>query len=375
MRHVFPFLLLCSAAFADPPKAVIDGPDSRKPGDVFVVSSASTGEDHHAWKVRIKLDGNPAAKRAMLERRAEELRAAGWAVVAPSDDSNDLFVACDGDKKIVLPTYPGEYSVTLAVSNAEGIDLAEYSLTIEGTPGPGPGPVPDPVDPNPPTPIGLSAQVAAAVGKVVTPETRDEWLRLAEAYERVAGLADAGVLTSVEQYVSTSQVFDAAIAVATKPQWDAIKAGLSDQLAALATVADYARTWKEIAAGIRTGAGAQPPPTPVDPVDPAPIPTDGKLRVLILEETNDRGTLPAAQARIFTSTKVLGWLRTNAPDRWRVWDKDVDPSSVPAEFADALKVQRGGLPWIVISNGTTGFSGPLPATEADTITLLEKYKP
>lgn len=373
--RVIAFLLLCSAAFADPPKAVIDGPDSRKPGDVFVVSSASTGEDHHAWKVRIKLDGNPAAKRAMLERRAEELRAAGWAVVAPSDDSNDLFVACDGDKKIVLPTYPGDYSVTLAVSNADGIDLAEYSLTIEGTPGPGPGPVPDPVDPDPPTPIGLSAQVAAAVGKVVTPETRDEWLRLAEAYERVAGLADAGVLTSVEQYVSTSQVFDSAIAVATKPQWDAIKAGISDQLSSLSTVADYARTWKEIAAGIRTGAGAQPPPTPVDPVDPAPIPTDG-LRVLIVREYDETAAnMPASQQRIFTDSKVLGWLKVNAPGKWRIWDADGDASKAPEEFQAALKRPRGGLPWIVISNGTTGFEGPLPKTADETVALLEKYKP
>lgn len=118
-----------------------------------------------------------------------------------------------------------------------------------------------------------------------------------------------------------------------------------------------------------------PEPAPEPPVvDVTPAPS-GPLCVLIVEETADRRKLPASQVRIFTSTKVQGWLRQNAPNRWRIWDKDVDLSKAPAEFREAMKVPRESLPWIVISNGADAFSGPLPKTEADTLKLLEGFKP
>lgn len=119
------------------------------------------------------------------------------------------------------------------------------------------------------------------------------------------------------------------------------------------------------------------PPHPLpDPgvVDPSP-PAVKTLCVLIVEETGNRRSLPASQVRIFTSTKVLGWLRTNAPNHWRIWDKDVDPSKAPVEFREAMKIPRESLPWIVISNGADTFSGPLPTSEAATLSLLEVYKP
>ena len=57
----------------------------------------------------------------------------------------------------------------------------------------------------------------------------------------------------------------------------------------------------------------------------------------------------------------------------RFFDQSVDNSNDAKIWQDAMKRPRSGLPWIVVSNGTTGYEGPLPLTEADTLALLKKY--
>lgn len=118
-------------------------------------------------------------------------------------------------------------------------------------------------------------------------------------------------------------------------------------------------------------APPQPEPRP-DVVVPVPA---GQLWVLILEETASRRSLPASQVRIFTSTKVQGWLRKNAPDRWRIWDKDVNPSKAPEVLRGMFALSRESLPWIFISNDVNSHSGPLPTSEAELLALLETFKP
>lgn len=380
-RFLLTFILALSAgtAWAEPPKAVITGrgggpvPTKLIPGQLHRLESLTSVGDKFSWRVRIKFAPSSPSQELSNEQKAAELRADGYEVtkrVADTGDEFDLY----GERRILsLPSLPGTYNVILVAAGDGDPSIDEYSLTIEGgAPGPGPGPAPIPPTPGPtPTPVGLSAAVAAEVAKAVTVNNQADWLRLADGLDQVAGIP----LPTVELFVGTSKIFeDAALApsASATAAWATIRtATIAPRLTALTTVPEYAKSWKEIAAGVRTGAGAQPPP---GPTPPAPIPATG-LRVLIIEETNDRATLPPAQAQIFSSTKVLGWLRTNAPDHWRVWDDDVDPASAPVEFRDALKIPRGGLPWIVISNGATGFSGPLPATADETVTLLEKYKP
>ena len=41
--------------------------------------------------------------------------------------------------------------------------------------------------------------------------------------------------------------------------------------------------------------------------------------------------------------------------------------------AFAMLRKRGALPWIVISNGVSGYEGPLPANPDETIKLMSKY--
>lgn len=133
---------------------------------------------------------------------------------------------------------------------------------------------------------------------------------------------------------------------------------------------------------IRIGNAPQPPPD----TDPVPVPPDtepittGKLYVAIIEEVGDRSKLSADQQAIFTAKEIRDY-RDKAcakhPDdgtpEWKVVDKDLDPSKEPEWFKKAFAEQRSTLPWIVLSNGRQGYSGPLPASVKETLELLKKY--
>jgi hypothetical protein len=124
--------------------------------------------------------------------------------------------------------------------------------------------------------------------------------------------------------------------------------------------------------------GPEPGPTP-DPDNPAPIPEAG-FRVLMVYETATVGELPKEQSSVLFSKKVRDYLdqkcvvgSDNKTKEWRIWDKDVDASGAGAVWAKAMNRDRKSIPWIVISNGKTGFEGPLPGTVDETIKLLKKY--
>lgn len=121
-----------------------------------------------------------------------------------------------------------------------------------------------------------------------------------------------------------------------------------------------------------SGTGPKPPPDPdVDPdPDPDPEPA-GKLMVLIVEETDQRGTLPASQIPIFAAKEVRDFLK--AAGDLRILDEDQDIAGAEPWLQAAWKEPRAKLPWIVLSNGQAGYSGPLPASVADMMVLLRKY--
>ena len=131
-------------------------------------------------------------------------------------------------------------------------------------------------------------------------------------------------------------------------------------------------------------AGTVPPPPPPPPPTDAPWGSPG-LSVLILRESQSLQSLPVAQRAIFTSAQVLQWLNSNCvqlPDgrpAFRVWDDDgSDVGNAPAVMQAAYKIVRAKMednaPTIGISNGKTGYIGPLPGTVVDMLKLLEAYK-
>lgn len=115
------------------------------------------------------------------------------------------------------------------------------------------------------------------------------------------------------------------------------------------------------------------PIDPVDPVDPIPTPTApfpaNKLCVLIVEETSDRRNLTTAQLNAITSAKVHRYIKEQGGD-FALVDPDSPLEGEEEWVTAAMKVKRGKLPWIVISNGKTGASEAV----VDLDTLLKIIK-
>lgn len=133
---------------------------------------------------------------------------------------------------------------------------------------------------------------------------------------------------------------------------------------------------KRITVGPVEPPSPNPPPGPTP--TPAPIPLSG-LRVLVLEETGDRHKLPPKQEAILTSTEIRAILNTKCAKgagglpEYRFFDVDADVTLQEKHWQEAMKLPRQSLPWLVISNGTKGYQGPLPPTIEDMIKLLAEF--
>lgn len=107
---------------------------------------------------------------------------------------------------------------------------------------------------------------------------------------------------------------------------------------------------------------------------PSPIKSPGFV-VLIVEETANRSQLPQGQHDTIVGSAV-GMPReyvTTKGGQWRVLD--ASPKSAELEvpaIREAFALPRTSLPWIVASNGRTGFSKPLPATTAEVLADLKQ---
>ena len=132
-----------------------------------------------------------------------------------------------------------------------------------------------------------------------------------------------------------------------------------------------------------SGLGPQPPPKPVDPpiptpVDPPPIVQNGN-RFLVIYETSEVNKLPPAQQAILTSTVLRLYLlgkcavNKNLTSEMRFLDPDTEFTKDDQVWRDAMKLPRGPLPWLVVSNGRAGFSGPLPKTVDETLAICKRY--
>jgi hypothetical protein len=132
------------------------------------------------------------------------------------------------------------------------------------------------------------------------------------------------------------------------------------------------------------------PPKPVppgpgpgpNPPEPTPLPGEG-FRVLVVYEndpSDPAAVLTKEQRGAMSSQAVRGYLdskcakgKDGKTPEWRMWDQHVDATNETDIWKDAMKLPRNVLPWIVISNGKDGYSGPFPANEAELLALLRKY--
>ena len=94
------------------------------------------------------------------------------------------------------------------------------------------------------------------------------------------------------------------------------------------------------------------------PVSTAPFPAD-RLCVLIVEQTEDRDDYPRSQVDAITSTIWREYVESKGGDI-----RDLEPAATLINEAEwvpkALAVPRESLPWLVISDGKTGYTGPFP---------------
>lgn len=111
---------------------------------------------------------------------------------------------------------------------------------------------------------------------------------------------------------------------------------------------------------------APPPVPPAPPKPPAPIPTAG-LRVLVVYEATAKGPLlTSAQANELYGEEFAKWLNANCVKvgtqaEWRIWDTDTQTAGASELWQKAMARPRSVIPWLLVSNGVTGWEGPLPA--------------
>lgn len=126
------------------------------------------------------------------------------------------------------------------------------------------------------------------------------------------------------------------------------------------------------------GPDPKPPgPDPGPSPDTPPIPVEG-FHVMFVHETADK--LDSAQQAVLGSLTVRNYLNSKCKleadgknKSWRQYDQNDDVSGDYKVWQDAFARKRTSIPWIVVSNGKTGYEGPMPKTVAETMTLLRKY--
>jgi hypothetical protein len=99
------------------------------------------------------------------------------------------------------------------------------------------------------------------------------------------------------------------------------------------------------------------------------------LAVLVVEESTPGDSFNAPVW--VNSTKAGGvrdYVEKTRKGRFRLLDQHNPTDLANKEWQDAMNVKRDSVPWIVAAGPNSGFSMALPATEAETMKLLEGVK-
>jgi hypothetical protein len=124
--------------------------------------------------------------------------------------------------------------------------------------------------------------------------------------------------------------------------------------------------------------GPGPGPNPPQPIDPAPIPVAG-FRVLIVFEEKDASKLPLGQHSAIYGKQIRDYLNAKCvigadgkTKDWWILDQNVNTVNMQKHWQDAMARKRTTLPWLIVSDGKTGYEGPLPLTLEETMKILKK---
>lgn len=148
----------------------------------------------------------------------------------------------------------------------------------------------------------------------------------------------------------------------------------------------YSKVWFQIKSGTDPpppGPGPGPEPGPVDPPAPQPSP----LWVVIVKDGATLSKLPASQLAALTSAKIREYCDSHCrkgtdgkTPEFKLYEKDTEVTrqspAIQKAFQTAVEDMRKANstgPWLAISNGTAGYSGPLPLTESAVLEKLKEY--
>jgi len=121
-----------------------------------------------------------------------------------------------------------------------------------------------------------------------------------------------------------------------------------------------------------------PPDPPVPPPSPAPIPVDGFRVLIIFDDEKTIPKLPEKQQQIIYSLNVREYLdkacakSQDGTPEYRMFPVKVQGAE--KVWADAMARPRTSLPWMVVSNGKTGWEGPLPGDVAAAMEIFKKHE-
>jgi hypothetical protein len=131
---------------------------------------------------------------------------------------------------------------------------------------------------------------------------------------------------------------------------------------------------------VKVGKGPDPGPDPEpDPDVKPPIPEPG-FRVLMLYETEMKEKLPVLQKAVLFGVEVRNYLdktcvsESDGGKAYRIYDKDQDASGDYPVWKTAMERRPESIPWLIVSNGKTGYEGPLPESPTAFLELCKKYE-
>lgn len=144
----------------------------------------------------------------------------------------------------------------------------------------------------------------------------------------------------------------------------------------------------DIAVGWVVILGPTPPPIPPTPIppdpkpvppppSPAPIPLPGFRVVVVFDQDGGTAVLTKQQYNELYGQEVANYLNSKCAKsasgnpEWRIWSKKTDMANAPKVWQDVMLRPRGNLPWVIISNGVSGYEGPLP--DGGFIDLLKRW--
>ena len=104
----------------------------------------------------------------------------------------------------------------------------------------------------------------------------------------------------------------------------------------------------------------------------APIDVD-KFTVVIIEETEDRHQLPTGQLNAILSKNWKEYVEKEG-GQWRVLDQNTDVSNDKDWVKQSLELERGELPWLIISDSDDGYCGIVPGSAEKLLDKIQREK-